>query len=167
MPAHPTELPAPAFAPHDHAACISRSLATVEAVAEARGLRLTPVRRRTLEILLEAHRALGAYDVLARLSADGFGAQPPIAYRALDFLTRAGFAHRIELLNAFVACAHPGVAHDPAFLICRDCHRVAETAVVAPGEGPVAGLARALGFRVEATVIEAEGLCPACLPATP
>ncbi len=47
---------------------------------------MTPVRRRVLEILLEKHRAMGAYDVLDRLAAEGFGNQPPVAYRALDFL---------------------------------------------------------------------------------
>ena len=146
-----------AFAPHDHGACIARSLARAEAVCAAAGRELTPVRRRTLELLLEAHEALGAYDVLARLSADGLGSQPPVAYRALAFLTEAGLAHRVERLNAFVACAHPGERHDPAFLICRDCGRVAE----AEADRPVAD---AGGFAAEATVVEAVGLCPECQP---
>ena len=49
-----------AFAAHDHAHCASDALSRAEAVIAAKGLRLTPVRRRTLEILLEQHRALGA-----------------------------------------------------------------------------------------------------------
>jgi hypothetical protein len=61
-------------------------MARAEALSRDKGLRLTPVRRRTLEILLEAHRALGAYDVLNRLSAEGYGNQPPVSYRALEFL---------------------------------------------------------------------------------
>ena len=81
-----------AFAAHDHAHCTSDALARADALIAAKGLRLTPVRRRTLEILLEDHRALGAYDVLNRLAAEGYGNQPPVAYRALDFLEEQGLS---------------------------------------------------------------------------
>jgi len=134
-------------------------LRSAEATCAARGVQLTPVRRRALEILLESHRALGAYDVLARLEKDGFGGQPPVAYRALGFLVDQGLAHRIERLNAFVACSHPGAAHDPAFMICRSCRKVAESD---SADAPLAPAAAQQGFRIERMVLEAEGLCPAC-----
>ena len=44
----------------------------------------------------------------------------------LDFLVAHGFAHKIERLNAFVACLHPDDGHRPAFLICRGCRTVVE-----------------------------------------
>jgi Fur family transcriptional regulator, zinc uptake regulator len=150
-----------AFASHDHAHCASDALARAEVLMADRGLRLTPVRRRTLEILLEQHRALGAYDVLTRLAAEGYGNQPPVAYRALDFLEEQGLAHRIRRLNAFTACMHPGEAHAPAFLICRVCETVAE----APAAPVLAALKKAAahtGFVLERSNIEATGLCPAC-----
>ena len=115
-----------AFTPHDHAHCCGDVLLRAETVAQERGVRLTPVRRRVLEILLESHRAMGAYDVLERLSGDGFGNQPPVAYRALEFLEEQGLAHRIRRLNAFAACMHPGEEHSPAFFICRLCKLVAD-----------------------------------------
>jgi len=149
------------FGEHDHAACISAALEAAEAQCAREGLRLTPVRRRVLEMLLGGHKALGAYDILARLSAEGLGAQPPVAYRALDFLTRIGAVHRIERLNAYVACAEPGGDHIPAFLICRTCRNVAE-APGAPLDGPLGRAAREAGFRVETAVQEIEGLCPSC-----
>ena len=163
---HPPDCPgcaAPdlAFAAHDHAHCAADALARAEAVTAANNSRLTPVRRRVLEILLEDHRALGAYDVLARLAADGFGNQPPVAYRALEFLVDQGLAHRIQRLNAFTACAHPGEAHAPAFLICRVCDTVAE-APVTPIRAALDETAAALGFTVERASIEAIGLCPNC-----
>jgi Fur family zinc uptake transcriptional regulator len=117
-----------AFDRHDHRACVREAICAAEAACAAAGERLTPLRRRTLEILLESHSALGAYDVLARLEAEGFGSKPPVAYRALGFLVDQGFAHRIEGLSAFVACARPGAAHEPSFLVCRACRRVAEEA---------------------------------------
>ncbi len=153
--------PARAFAPHDHAHCASEVLAQAEAICAAASVRLTPVRRRALEILLEEHRAMGAYDVLKRLAEDGFGHQPPVAYRALEFLVEHGLAHRIRRLNAFAACTHPADAHAPAFLICEGCNAVAE----APGQGVrvvLEAAAEALGFVVERANIEALGLCPAC-----
>ena len=146
------------FERHDHAACRERALAQAEATCEGR---LTPMRRRVLELLLESHVALGAYDVLQRLQAEGHRAQPPVAYRALDFLVTHGLAHKIERLNAFIACHRPDACEAPAFLICRACHRVAETAS-APRRGALARDARALGFEIEQTVIEAQGLCPGC-----
>lgn len=150
-----------AFQVHDHATCATDALSRAEALLVARGLRLTPVRKRVLEILLETHRAMGAYDVLNRLVAEGFGNQPPVAYRALDFLEEQGLAHRIRRLNAFAACMHPGEAHAPVFLICTGCNMVAE----ASGGGVRDALGRAaqgMGFAIERATVEALGRCPAC-----
>lgn len=149
------------FARHDHGACIRDGVSTVAEHCRAEGLQFTPVRRRVLELLLEGHRALGAYDILDRLREEGLGSQPPVAYRALDFLVKNGFAHKIERLNAFVACACPGESHMPAFLICRKCDKVAE-AEADMRDGKLAESADAAGFRIERAVVEAEGLCPNC-----
>lgn len=150
-----------AFRSHDHASCQTKTADAVQSACKNRGLRLTETRRHVLDILLEEHRAFGAYDVLARLSKAGRPAHPPVAYRALDFLVANGFAHKIERLNAFVACPTPSDGHRPAFLICRDCKIVAE-ASVPPNEGALGATAERLGFQIESVSIEAEGLCPAC-----
>ncbi|WP_372604807.1 Fur family transcriptional regulator [Actibacterium sp.] len=160
MPASPV-----AFAKHDHSACSGDILKQADALARTEGLRLTPVRRRTLEILLESHQALGAYEVLERLAEDGFGHQPPVAYRALEFLVEHGLVHRIRRLNAFAACMHPGSPHRPVFFICTGCDTVAE----APGTGVGEAITRAattVGFSVERMNVEAVGLCPACQECT-
>ena len=149
------------FDTHDHGACRSGGLESVAQYCAERKLKLTPVRRRVLELLLEEHRALGAYDILDRLRQDGFGSQPPVAYRALDFLTAHGFAHKIERLNAFTACSHPGESHAPVFLICRVCKYVAE-GVAEPARGNLNRIAAETGFLIERTVTEAEGVCPNC-----
>jgi Fur family zinc uptake transcriptional regulator len=149
------------FDSHDHSACRTSGLEAVEAQCREQGLNLTPVRRRVLEILLEEHRALGAYEILDRLRAEGHGSQPPVAYRALDFLTAHGFAHKIERLNAFTACTHPGENHAPVFLICRICNSVAE-GMAEPAKGNLGRVASETGFKIERTVTEAEGVCPNC-----
>ncbi|WP_236638384.1 Fur family transcriptional regulator [Mangrovicoccus ximenensis] len=154
-------MPEPSFTPHDHGACISHGVDTAMRQCREAGLKMTPVRKRVLEILLEEHRAMGAYEILDRLREEGLGSQPPVAYRALDFLTANGFVHRIERLNAFVACTHGGDDHTPAFLICRACNRVAETDSTLTRKA-LAESAKGIGFSVERAAVEAEGLCPAC-----
>ncbi len=149
------------FQEHDHSLCVDQTLVSAEACCAEAGLRLTPVRRKVLELLLQEHRALGAYAILDMLRDAGFGSQPPVAYRALDFLTEHGFVHKIERLNAFVACAHPGESHSPAFMICRVCDAVAETHT-ASASGALGDAAQAAGFQIEKTVVEAEGVCPEC-----
>lgn len=149
------------FARHDHRACIEGGVAAADSYCRNAGLQFTQVRRRVLEILLARHRAMGAYEILDILRDEGLGSQPPVVYRALDFLVNHGFAHRIEHLNAFAACSHRGKHHTPAFLICRVCGSVAEAQV----DGPASFLgdaAAATGFDIERTVVEVEGVCPNC-----
>lgn len=139
-----------------------RALLSAEQQCADRGLRLTPVRRKVLEILLEDQRALGAYAILDVLREAGLGSQPPAVYRALDFLSDVGLVHKIERMNAFVACDHPSESHAPVFLICRVCDNVAE-AHTALAEDSLGALAGAAGFQIERTIVEAEGVCPKCV----
>ncbi len=149
------------FAPHDHRDCKREAMAAAEAHCARHRLNFTPVRRRVLELLLGGHRAMGAYEILDTLRDEGLGAQPPVAYRALDFLVANGFAHKIERLNAFIACTHPETSHTPAFLICRGCNAVAE-AHAEPARGMLGAAAEAAGFEIEQAVVEAIGRCPRC-----
>ncbi|MGB1033517.1 MAG: transcriptional repressor [Primorskyibacter sp.] len=162
------------FDPHDHGQCITTGVAAADAACRARGVRLTPVRKRVLEILLAEHRAMGAYDVLEVLRAEGLGSQPPVVYRALGFLVDQGFAHKVERLNAFIACAHAsqsesvtaeaGQAHRPVFLICEGCGVVAETAAPEAGAA-LDATAKALGFTISTAMVEVLGQCPRCAAA--
>lgn len=154
------------FQKHNHARCIDAALACAEQRCEQAQLHFTPIRKRVLELLLTEHKAMGAYDVLSHIAAEGLGTQPPVAYRALDFLVTHGFAHKIQRLNAFVACSQPGTEHSPAFMICRACSAVAETHTSATG-GMLGRAAKETGFLIEQTVFEAEGICPRCQPLNP
>lgn len=149
------------FTRHNHRQCVSAALKEADAYCEQHKLRFTKVRRRTLGILLESHSAMGAYELLERLNSEGLGSKPAIAYRALTFLLDNGFVHRVEKLNAYIACSHPGLTHDPAFFICTDCGSVAEAADVA-GTGKLISAAKASGFSISHTIMEAEGRCPRC-----
>lgn len=142
---------------HDHDACMAPSLK----VAEALGTRLTPLRRRVLEIVLESHKPMGAYDVLAVLARDGGKPQPPTVYRALDFLTHQGLVHRIDSLNAFAACFQPAKSHRGRFLLCRACGRAAEIADQAL-DGALKAAAAKAGWTVDREIVEITGVCAEC-----
>ena len=93
----------------------NKKLQTAEAYFKGRDAQFTPLRRKVLAILLKNNmRAVGAYELLEDLREAGFRSQPPVAYRALEFLMKHGFVHKIERLNAFVACSLPG----SLFLAC-------------------------------------------------
>ncbi len=145
---------------HRHRDCVAEALRAADEVCAARGLRLTALRRRVLELIWAQHRPVGAYELLDRLG-DGRKAAPPTIYRALDFLIAGGLVHRIESLNAYIGCGAPRTAHRGQFLICRDCHSVGELNDPAIAS-LVARRAQGLGFGVERQTIEVVGLCPDC-----
>jgi Fur family zinc uptake transcriptional regulator len=120
--------------------------------------RLTDSRRRVLELLLEAGAPVKAYDLIAAYGEGG--AKPPTVYRALEFLERLGFAHRLESLNAYVACRRSGEVHAAAFLICECCGAAAEIEPeIAAG---VESAAEAHGYSLRGVMLEARGLCSSC-----
>jgi Fur family zinc uptake transcriptional regulator len=148
---------------HDHPGLHGQALGVAMDAAERRcdeaQERLTPPRRRVLELLLGADAPLKAYDLIAAFGAHGEAAKPPTVYRALEFLERLGFAHRIESLNAYVPCRMDGQGHAAAFVIC-DCCGAAEE--FAPDFGAQVAAAQPTGYAVRAVTLEAHGLCPAC-----
>lgn len=146
---------------HDHGRCVSEVMAEATNVCARRGVRLTPLRRRVLEIVWQSHRPLGAYPILEILAVDGRAAAPPTVYRALDFLLENGLVHRIASLNAFVGCRYPGHIGAGQFLICQSCGSAAElndTRV----ERAIDKSAAASGFVARGHTVEIAGLCPNC-----
>ena len=106
---------------------------------------------------------LSAYTLLDQLRDAGFRA-PLQVYRALETLMKTGFVHRLESLNAFVACAEP---HDhshrmTAFAICDKCGQVAEFSDHQVGE-QLDDWVGSTGFVAKKAVIEFRGTCAKCL----
>ena len=115
-----------------------------------------------LHALEHAHGPLSAYDILDRLRADGLRA-PLQIYRALDKLVERGLSHRLESLNAFVACAdrHCHGSGTIAFAICSACGRVDEFSDDAV-QARLEAWAQGADFNLTRTTIELRGLCKAC-----
>ena len=128
-------------------------------------LGLTRNQSLVLDTLTAATGPLSAYGILDRVREDGIKA-PLQIYRALDKLVELGLVHRLESLNAFVACAHAHAAHQglAAFAICESCGRVDEFADTVVEER-LADWSRGTGFKTERTTIEIRGHCGECLAA--
>lgn len=117
------------------------------------------------DALSDAQTPLSAYDILDRLRGDGLRA-PLQVYRALDKLLDHGLVHRLESLNAFVACSH-AQCHDTgviAFAICEGCGHVSEFSDEEVSRR-LGAWARKNRFRPSKTTIEIRGECPDCAAA--
>lgn len=145
----------------DHRHCQREALAAAEQACARAGARLTPIRRRVLELVWNSHQPLGAYALIDQLATDGHRPAPPTVYRALEFLLEQGLVHRLDSLNAFAGCTHPGEPHRSLFLICRACARVQEVASAAIARG-IDREAGTQGFQVEKATLEVVGLCHRC-----
>ncbi len=111
------------------------------------------------DALRRAGRALSAYELIDQLRDQAILA-PQTVYRSLARLIAKGDAHRLESLNAFIACAHDhhGIA---VFAICEACGAVEEF------EEPAAvkrlqGWAGQSGFSVDQMTLELRGRCADC-----
>ncbi len=151
--------------PHSHRPTeptdTDRALAAAEQLCEVRGSRLTALRRRVLEIILDSDQPLGAYTILDMLRADGRRGAPPTVYRALDFLLEQGLVHRLASRNVFIGCVQPERHHNGQFLICSDCGQVDELDSRAV-ERTIRDQAAEQGFRVDAQMVEILGHCRRC-----
>lgn len=126
-----------------------------------RGERFTPLRRRVLELIAQADRPVGAYELKDRLTEERGVVAPPTVYRALDFLDGQGLVHRIHSRNAYVVCARADAPHSAELLLCRVCGRVVEVPCVAM-ERHLVDHAGSVGFTVERIVVEVMGVCRDC-----
>ena len=122
---------------------------------------LAPNHRTVFAALRKAGRPMTAYQLIDAVRPQGISA-PPTVYRALDRLIAEGSAHRLESLNAFVACTHDHThAGATVFMICDDCDKAEEIS-----DPDVAvrleSRAREFGFQTQSTTIEMRGHCEAC-----
>lgn len=156
------DVAAPRHCAHGHGAHDrAEHLRAAETICAAAGEALTPLRRRVLELLIDQPGPAKAYDLLPLLDSETAKAKPPTIYRALDFLVRMGLAHRIESLNAFIACEVGACGRSAMFLICTQCGR-AEEFDAGHALVDLADAAKRDGFAIQRTTIEAQGLCGQC-----
>lgn len=128
-------------------------------------LRLTRNETLVLGVLRDESGPQTAYQILDRLRVDGLKA-PLQVYRALRSLSDRHLVHRLESLNAFVACNHHHGEHRHAavFSICQTCGRVSEATDPAL-DAALANLALRERFVLQDAAVEMRGLCETCASA--
>jgi Fur family transcriptional regulator, zinc uptake regulator len=113
-----------------------------------------------VEALKEAGRPVSAYEIIDSLRTRATLA-PQTVYRSLDRLIASGAAHRLESLNAFVACSHDAHEGTAVFAICTECRTVHEfdepTAVAS-----LSTWAKQQRFSVRQMTLELRGTCESC-----
>mgnify|MGYP006078917629 CR=1 FL=1 len=131
-------------------------------VCQKRGARFTTAREQVFLLLCQHEGAIGAYDLLDELKATDPSAKPATIYRALDFLSKQGFVHKIESINAFVMCHHFSECNHPVQLfICDQCNNVEEIQSNNL-ELALRSMADANGFTISHQIVEAHGTCKTC-----
>jgi Fur family transcriptional regulator, zinc uptake regulator len=119
---------------------------------------LGPNEHAVLTVLKSGHRPLSAYAILERLQGTKIKAAVQV-YRATEKLASQGLVHRLESLNAFVAC---DCAHGDAsagFMVCTCCGEVKEFDA---SRSVHVAADHADGFRIETPSVELKGLCSLC-----
>ena len=144
-----------------HTHCITDALKNGEKICTENGQKFTAIRRKVLELVWESHKPVKAYDILEKLAKKDGAPVPPTVYRALDFLLNNGLVHRINSLNAFVGCSHPGPNNQCYFLICNDCDEVTECCSDQLGKA-IKVSTKTNSFTPESVCLEIKGICESC-----
>lgn len=125
--------------------------------------KLTRNQTLVLNILKNEQGPLSAYAILDRLREEGFRA-PLQVYRALEKLIQLKCVHRLESVNAFMACSHPkNCQHElTTFIICDSCGKVNEIQGQAIAHD-VKQITQEFGFRAHKSTVEIRGICKNCV----
>lgn len=121
--------------------------------------KLSPHSQNILALLNKSGKHMVAYDIMSRLRIKA----PPTVYRALDTLIEKGLVHRIESLNAFIACHEHDDhhKHEARFAVCRSCGSVTEIHDHTLSD-LIHALSKKLKFHIEREMLELLGLCDLC-----
>lgn len=126
---------------------------------------LTRNQKVVFKALSESDVPLSAYDILDLHHVRDKGLKAPLTiYRALEKLQELGLVHRIESLNAFVACDRGPHAEPVGFMSCERCRKTVELPVD-QCEAVLRASARASGFELDRITVEMSGRCTDCIEA--
>lgn len=125
---------------------------------------------KTLALLRESSKPISAYEILDQLRQYGMRS-PPTIYRALDALLKQGLIHKVESLNAYVAChndkhahaahGHSGKASLVLFAICAQCGAAEEVAAPSFAKAVLKYNPEFLAA-VQSRILEIKGVCQVC-----
>jgi Fur family transcriptional regulator, zinc uptake regulator len=130
------------------------------------GTRLTEKRKQVLAGLVQSDIALSAYELIDVCKEKyGEGIRAMSIYRILDFLETEKLAHKLNLANKYVACAHISCDHAhgvPQFLICRNCSKVKEISISQSTITELKETVKNAGYHLVSPQLELNCLCESC-----
>lgn len=142
------------------------SIELAEQKCKDNGVRLTQKRKLILLALIEAKKALSAYDLVEYCKTHFKEIIPVMSvYRILDFLEEQGLAHRLNLANKYITCSHMTCSHEHGlsqFLICDECLRVEEISINTSALNQLQTSIKENGFRLNKPQLEINGICNQC-----
>lgn len=125
-------------------------------------MELSQNQKLVMDVLERQTAPLSAYMILEELRDDGLKA-PLQVYRALEKLMSFGMVHRLESLNAFIACSHMSCESTgaTAFVICDKCEHVQEICDDSVSAF-LSSLAEKTKMKTSKSSIELHGICDGC-----
>lgn len=145
---------------------LSSTIDLAEQHCQEKGKRLTKKRKLILLALLEAKKALSAYDLVEYCKQHLNEIIPVMSvYRILNFLQEHGLAHRLDLANKYIACSHIACEHQhrlSQFLICDQCQYVEEISVDSSALKNLNTAIEKNGFHISNPQLEINGICDNC-----
>lgn len=125
-------------------------------------MELSQNQKLVMDVLERQAAPLSAYMILEELRGDGLKA-PLQVYRALEKLMSFGMVHRLESLNAFIACSHMSCESTgaTAFVICDKCEHVQEICDDSVSAF-LSSLAEKTKMKTSKSSIELHGICDGC-----
>lgn len=138
-----------------------------EKIARQHQLKLTPLRKRILNIFIKAKLPLKAYDVLTQLKKTHLAAEPPTVYRVLDYFIEHHILHRIESSHTYTLCHYISDSFDMRsnekhiIMLCESCKSSQEFSDPVM-QSLVNKLSADNHFNVKIDHIELSGICRHC-----
>ncbi len=135
------------------------------------GVRLTSKRKQVLSGLLQADKALSAYELIDQCKDESGKTMPAMSiYRILDFLAEEHLVHKLDSNNKYVACSHITCCHGhevTQFLICEKCQRVDEINIKQSMIEQLQSNVKSAGYHLISPQLEMKCLCETCFISHP
>ncbi|MCW8348553.1 transcriptional repressor [Vibrio sp. ZSDZ65] len=141
-------------------------IAHVERTCKSRGKQLTSKRKLVLHALVNANKALSAYQLVDYCKEHlAQNIQAMSVYRILDFLESEQLVHKLSVSNKYIVCSRILCDHEHGiaqFLICSKCEKISEQAIDSATINGLQSQARQEGFTVVSPQIEINCVCDDC-----
>jgi len=145
---------------------VDHIIGAAEQQCKTSGARLTNKRKQVLAGLVQADKALSAYELIDYCKAEYGESLPAMSvYRILDFLHEERLVHKLDLANKYVACSHITCDHAhavPQFLICSQCQVVKEVNIDQSTIDQLKLNVESAGYHLSGFQLEMNCICEAC-----